>query len=257
MSLSCINSITNSNQASGTTLNTSTGIDVLGGDLLIAVLIWESNTSTVTIADTDSTNIFTMLNSYSPGYGDSFQIGYKLSALANDNSIFSAVLSNPAYFRMLFVYQFRPDSGDTISLDAGPSNSYSSASTSLSTASIDPSGTDTLIFCVYGATNSDYGVLSNASVGGVSATALNSNLAEGACFYRLATSDLGSVNGTATLSPSTAQIKSILSFVSTPSSSGNPWYYYAQQMRQKLEEKLKRRILIPGFAGCMRYGFAR
>lgn len=40
-------------------------------------------------------------------------------------------------------------------------------------------------------------------------------------------------------------------------SSGNPWYYYAQQMRQKLEEKLKRRILIPGFAGCMRYGFAR
>src|SRR5574343_143254 len=38
---------------------------------------------------------------------------------------------------------------------------------------------------------------------------------------------------------------------------GNPWYYYAQQMRQKLEEKLKRRIVIPGFADCMRYGFVR
>ena len=40
-------------------------------------------------------------------------------------------------------------------------------------------------------------------------------------------------------------------------SSGNPWYIYAQQMRQKLEEKLKRRILIPGFADCMRYGYLR
>lgn len=45
--------------------------------------------------------------------------------------------------------------------------------------------------------------------------------------------------------------------VAGTAASGNPWYYYAQQMRQKLEEKLKRRILIPGFADCMKYGYSR
>lgn len=60
-----------------------------------------------------------------------------------------------------------------------------------------------------------------------------------------------------TLGLSNNWLASAVGFNAAASASGNPWYYYAQQMRQKLEEKLKRRILIPGFADCVRYGYSR
>jgi len=84
--LTFIGSATGTDNASGTTLDTSSTLNVATGDLLVVWVRWESTTATPTAAETGGGNGMTMLASVSNSVWGA--LGYRLSATAMPQRLF-------------------------------------------------------------------------------------------------------------------------------------------------------------------------
>jgi hypothetical protein len=141
MSFSFIGSDGVYNAAGGTTLDTDSALNVAEGDLLVGVFQGWGDPGTITMADTDGvTNVFTMLTKSNSG-SLFMRIGYVLSATADAAALFRASNTNSVGYRGFFIYQFRPDAGDTVSYDVGDVPAGGSSQTPQS-ANADTTGDD-------------------------------------------------------------------------------------------------------------------
>ena len=127
------------------TLDCSAALNVAAGDLLVAFVAWEDTSRTITSiqATTGNANTMTLLavSNNTDNYG---AFGYKLSADVNGTATFRLTLSGTAPFVFMAVMQFRPDVGDTISLDTGPGAGSGSAGEggTVQSGNITTTGTD-------------------------------------------------------------------------------------------------------------------
>jgi len=133
------------NDASGTTLAVAELFDVNAGDLLVCMASWETtDVGTATVADAEATNSMTLLarTTYN---SQCLAFGYKLVASFNDDSVFTLTLDAARTYRSVAVFQYRPDAGDTVSVDAGP-NVGTGNTDSPTSGNINTSETDEVIF---------------------------------------------------------------------------------------------------------------
>lgn len=114
---------------SGTPGDMASSLNVAAGDLLIALWGCYNDPGAVSIADTDgSTNSFTMLTTANSGalYTG---IGYVLSATADATATFRLTFGTSRGYTGFIVYQFRPDAGETVSLDTSGASAAGSSTT--------------------------------------------------------------------------------------------------------------------------------
>lgn len=131
----------------GTDDGTSTPLNVAAGDLLVAWLPWETSTQNPGLNDGGS-NVFTTTNIINNTNNDNWgRFAYKVNASANSNALF--VLSGTYQEGCrIHVSQFRPDSGETVSLDFVTTGNQGSGS-SFASESITSTGNDEVIIVGY------------------------------------------------------------------------------------------------------------
>jgi|GEM_PF-4840892 len=111
----------NSGSGSDTTIATSSTLNVATGDLLVAIVRWDGADTTVSIQSGASENEFTM-EATEINDSQAFGVvgGYVLEGDANATATITATFGAARTYRWIIVLQFRPDSGETVSKDAGP-----------------------------------------------------------------------------------------------------------------------------------------
>ena len=169
MEFTFIASAGNNDDSSGTTLGTTATLNLATGDVVVAWHKWEGADTTVSCAkDTGSpANTHTLGTKINHGNGDlSGQFTYLLSATADTTATFRQTLSASRPYRRLIVLQFRPDAGETVSLDV--QNTGSGTSLTPTSGSITTTGTDEIVIGGYG----EYSANSTSSetIGGTAAT---------------------------------------------------------------------------------------
>jgi len=144
MALSHVATASNYATGSGTSLACSSSLNVAAGDLLVAVAAWEEGSGgTLGVSDGGS-NTCTMTAEASQGTQPYLAFGYLLSATANATATFTFTNSTSRGYRGIIVLQFRPDGGETVTLDAGPSAAGGS-STAAQSGNITTTGTDVVV----------------------------------------------------------------------------------------------------------------
>jgi hypothetical protein len=181
---------------SGTTLDTTPSLNIQAGDVLVGVVSWEDGASTMDVRDTAGNNIFTLLAVINNTNNNNWQhLGYRLIGQADAAATFRATWGTARSYRNIGVMQFRPDSGDTVSLEAGPSGAEGTGS-SMASGSINPGGDDLILFSA--AKNYNPQIFSAEQIGGVNADIVVDVGSFAGMWARLLTSAPGSVTGTAT-----------------------------------------------------------
>ena len=105
----------------GTILDSAETLNIQAGDLLVGLSRWYAGATAAIISQDDDSNTFTMLDVQPNGSGGYMQAGYKIAADADGAAIMRLTLNASGQYRCLIVFQFRPDSGDTVSYDDGDS----------------------------------------------------------------------------------------------------------------------------------------
>ena len=142
MSFTFIAAVSGGNDAAGTTLDTSSSLNVAAGDTLAAWCGHEGANGTFAVAKTTGGNDFTFdaEDEENHSNGDlNGSWGYLLSAAA-DATFTGRFTSSSREFRRIIILQFRPDSGDTVSKDgsaAGQGTSTAANSGNFTTAGTD------------------------------------------------------------------------------------------------------------------------
>jgi hypothetical protein len=149
--------------SSGTTIDTSSTLDIQEGDVIVAFVAGDSiDDHIVSVADTDSTNTLTLSGGSTEWW--SIYAAYMVEASENDDSTFRATvdqgLGDPAE---LVVLQFRPASGETVVLDSGPNAAGSGWGGDPTSGDASISADDSLY--VGGASNNQSPTLSNHEIG--------------------------------------------------------------------------------------------
>jgi hypothetical protein len=194
------------------TIDTSGSLTVAAGDLLVAVVKFDGADTTVTVADTGGSNGFTQLDKQSTAQATTW-VGYKIGASASTAAIRATLGANRAY-RYIAVMQFRPDSGDVVTLaDADfTNNGYTGSSHTSSTGVVSATGDDLCAVAVIGnyATN-----LSSQAIGNAAATAVvESDGGYGAIWYKLYTTDVSNIDADCSVSGSDYEIMALMVFKS-------------------------------------------
>lgn len=139
--------VADSDSSPGTSLACSSPLDVAAGDLLVATLAWEDGTGGTLGVSDGASNIFTP-TAEANGDAKSYKaFAYKLAATANAAATFTFTNSTSAPYRQVTVLQFRPDAGETVSLDPAASNPAMATAASGSapvSGNITTEGTDTI-----------------------------------------------------------------------------------------------------------------
>jgi len=207
---------------SGTTLDCTAAIDIQAGDLLVAWIAWEDGTSTVSIADnSDSSNSFTMLTIKTDDGSDYGCFGYVLSATEKSASTFRMTNGTSRPYRMLSIMQFRPASGDSVTLDTYDDTAYGTNSLDVVSGAITTTSADDIL--ILGALKCYLpGVYTYVpKIGGVDAEGSLKQLSHSIFGYRRFIEQQTSMAFTFTLSPNpTRWISHIISFKSAPSPGG-------------------------------------
>ncbi len=149
MALTFIAMAVGTNAGSGTTLDTSASLNVAAADLLIAVGIHDGATTTIAVAKDSGSpaNTFTFdaVNILEASFNDLYLAqGYVLSAAADATATFRMTLGAARAFRSIFVLQFRPGAGDTVTKD-GNGAIAQGAVAAVSSGNFDTSGTDEVV----------------------------------------------------------------------------------------------------------------
>jgi hypothetical protein len=124
MAITFVASAKGNDTSSGTTLDTSTSLNVAAGDILVAICGWAgASVSSIAVAEaTDSSNAHTALTQgQQANSGMNMNLNYVLAATSNSSSTFRVTLGASRTYRHITVLQFRPDSGETVYLETGPS----------------------------------------------------------------------------------------------------------------------------------------
>ena len=201
MAFTFIASQQGTSSSSGATLDASTGaLNVAAGDLLVCWVKHEGSSTTLAVADSASGNSFTFDAGDKTDHSNGdlhTSFGYVLSASADATFVGRLTLGAARTFRVIQVWQFRPDSGETVTKDA--SNDAQGSSLAVSSGNITTTGDDEVVVGGYG----EYvGADSEThQIGGVAATAvLQASTVAGECFsaswYRILSATM--TNGAAT-----------------------------------------------------------
>ena len=133
--------------ASGTTVNASSSLSVDENDLLVASFHWQGAAAgdTITIDQSDGTDAFTNIANTKTVEGFDLGTGMAYLIVAGADAAFTPrfTLSAAGIERDILVRQFRPDSGDTVTLDT--SNGSSGNGTALSSGVVTTTGTDEVV----------------------------------------------------------------------------------------------------------------
>jgi hypothetical protein len=133
------------NWTNGTTLDCTTSLNVAAGDLLVAVAGFQTTSRGITSIQATSGNANAMtITGVITSSTQFLSMAYKISADANATATFRLTLDGASNQPSIVVMQFRPDSGDTVTLDAGPADGTGQSS-ALLTASFSTTGTDEVV----------------------------------------------------------------------------------------------------------------
>lgn len=133
--------------STASTLDTTDSLNVAAGDLLVAYVGFDTTSRAISSIQATSGNANAMtvssISNINTTYG---AIAYKINADANATATFRLTLDGTANQPGIVVMQFRPDSGDTVTLDSGPSGTTGTSETPTS-ASFNTAGTDEVVVC--------------------------------------------------------------------------------------------------------------
>jgi len=198
-----------------TTVDASSSLNVAAGDLLVAWTQWQNANSadTIVVDQNDSTNTFTagtpLVNSSDIGG----QFSWLLSGPADATFTPRTTISNNSRRISIIVMQFRPDSGETVTLDA-EGTPASGSSTSPASNNISTTGTD--VVALGGVSTGAGGGASSEQVDG---TAFDDT--DGAAgghsklFHRILTATFTDGNATATIG-NDLWVANVIAFKSVP-----------------------------------------
>ena len=138
---------TEGGSGSGASAATAVELNVLEGDLLIALVRYNSAAGSVTGISDGGSNTFTVGSMRDATYY-TICAGYVLAASANAVAIFTATLSATYDLPGIIVFQFRPDAGETVTVDQAEV-SAAGTSASAATPEITTTGDDDVVmgFC--------------------------------------------------------------------------------------------------------------
>jgi hypothetical protein len=184
---------------SGTTLDCIGALNVATGDLIVAFGSWGGSTTTIGIAaTTGDANDLTMEDVYN-GSTIFGAMGYKIAASANATATFRMTIGSASTYRAVFVMQFRPDAGETVTRVDGPGMATGTG-TAVASAAITATGTDLVL--VGGGRQYDQN-LTTGYIGADAATAeVLSNPFFGGIWYHLYIETQSSVAASATINTS-------------------------------------------------------
>jgi hypothetical protein len=210
-----IASASNLNNAAGTTLDTSTSLNVAAGDLLVAWIANEDSASTYAVAKDSGSpaNTFTFDAADAETFGGSLwgQWGYLLSASADSTATLRATWGTSVAVRRFLVMQFRPSGGATVTKDVGAAGNGGTGTAAVSDA-ITTTGTDEVVCGASDLFNS--GATTAEQIGGVNAAGVVRRDAA-SMWYRILTATMSTGTATSTQAASDQWIASIISFKAT------------------------------------------
>ena len=202
---------------SGATLDATAALNVAAGDILVAFCGFSGTDTTVKIEAT-SGNANTLTDTTHGNATDqNASMGYKLVADANGTATFRLTLGANRSWRYLRVWQFRPDSGETVTLAAGPAWGVAT-STAIQSGNVSATGDDLLGFG--GASIWDY-AMSSQQIADTSYDGLDYVNQLGGSWYKLFTTDQTDIHVQATLSPSAAWAAGIFIIKSAAGAGGS------------------------------------
>lgn len=179
--------------ASGTSLATSTSLNVATADILLCWSTFTGAATTNAVSDGGSNAMTMETNTVNTAAG---ALGYKLVGVANATATFTQTLGAARAFREIIVFQFRPDAGETIARDAANTGSGSGAAASTSNITTGGAGTVDVIV-VAGALTA---AVDGATVMKINAVAATGSVAnQSAMWYRILTANFTGGNATATV----------------------------------------------------------
>jgi hypothetical protein len=156
----------NFDSASGTTLDCDETLNLQDGDVLVAVVTWEDVVRTPSIAESAGGNQLTMFPTVYDTSINLLALGYLLDATADADAAMRFTLSDVAGYRHIAVLQYRPDEGDIVSLDTGPSGA-TGVSSNPTTGLITTTGDDVLVWT--GSKNYAGRTITNAQIANLAA----------------------------------------------------------------------------------------
>lgn len=204
--------------ASTTTLDASGTLHVEVGDILVGAVAWDGGDSTIAVATTAPADSWTMLTKCTPAIPGTYQsMGYVVVGTHNATATIRATLGTSRGTVTLIVFQFRPDSGDTISLAAGPNGGAANSGSTQTSGNISPSLTDGV---VVGASYNRAGVANaNEQIADSAATAVTrSNRAS--LYYTLFTSDQTNIHAQSTFGDNDSWVCDVIAIESAAASGG-------------------------------------
>lgn len=211
MALTFVASAGNYNAGSGTSIATSSTLDVAAGDVLLCHVGYESASTTCTVSDGGS-NSFEGGTEEQSGANTNFsRLFYLLAASANATATFAATLGGTRAYRSIIVLQFRPDSGDAASVDQ--SAVLDNTTQSIASPAISTTGTDEVV--VAAVKSYSTATFSAFQIGGVAADgSVVQPAGSGAwssMWYRILTATASNITATVTQAnaPSTCHILAV------------------------------------------------
>lgn len=181
MAFTLVASLGAENTGSGSTLDLASTMNVATGDVLVCIVGYYGATTTTAVADTGSGNAFTMVTEVATG-SDRLVMGYVLSATSNASSTFRATWGAARTYRDLIVFQFRPDSGETVSLDASGAGATGNDANPTS-AAFNTTGTDEVVVAgVFVDSSKDFTGAGTWTIGGAAVDGRQKGTASGASY---------------------------------------------------------------------------
>jgi trimeric autotransporter adhesin len=164
----------------------------------------------------------TVLAEIDSGNGTITRFAYRISATADSTATFRSTLSSSPYNRhIIHVYQFRPDSGDTVTYDAGPGGAGSTWSAAPQSGNITTTESDEVAVGAIGnaqaRSTSSFQIADGTVDGSISGTGLHSG-------YRIFSSTQSNIHAQGTLSGDASWSAGIVAFASA-GAPGTPTIY--------------------------------
>lgn len=222
MAWTLIASAENALDASGTTMDATTALNVAAGDLLVGAFKHEGAVDTMSCAKDSGSpaNTFTFdAGDYSSNSNNDLHgtFGYVLSAAADATATFRMTDSAARPFRGMIIYQFRPDASETVTKDG--SNTGQGNSTAPTSGTITTTGTDEVVFGMY-AQYSDI-TLSAREINNVAADGFENALTtDFSMWYRILTATIAGAAADATMDLSNAWLCNVIAFKSEAGGAG-------------------------------------
>lgn len=187
MAWTYIASATGVGDASGTSLDCSGSLNVAVGDLVVCAYKYEGATTAVTVGGSDAENMMTLSGlPGSPPYNLRAEGGYVIIDNANATQTFRLTPTDARAYRALAVMQFRPDSGDTVSLDGSITQNAGDASNPTG-SNFNTAGDDVVIVGCLGMNGSSWSPTIKAVACTGSADATNGDGSEAVIWYKIFT----------------------------------------------------------------------